>query len=158
MFTNISFGSYDSSTIARRISRNEDRATWLYVNAFDLAIVNTQVMSEGLQIAIWDIIHDGGDGPNQGRIQASVGTPLDVVQSWGNFLVSSQGQSSPAASIYLNSIELVPCQTLIGVLQPLPPPAPTGENVPEPGSLGLLAVGFTSLAFARKYSNNRKRY
>ena len=100
-------------------------------------------MGEGLQIAIWDIIHDGGDGPNQGRIQASVGTPLDVVQNWGNFLVSSQGQRY---------------QTLIGVLQPLPPPAPTRENVPEPGSLGLLAVGFTSLAFLRKYSNNRKRY
>ncbi len=148
LFTNISLGTYDSTTVAPRVARNEGRAAWLYVNAFDPAVVNTPALGEALQVAIWDIVHDGGDGPNAGRIQASINTPLDVVQSWGQFLVNSEGQSSVNASIYLNSLGIVSYQTLIGVLQPGQNP-PTDTNVPEPGSLGLMAIGCGSIAVAQ---------
>ena len=70
LFTNISVpGTYTSSPFFPRAWRNEDRAAWLYTN--QLSSVTSVVAGEGFQLAIWDIIHDNGDGVSAGRVQAA---------------------------------------------------------------------------------------
>ena len=142
--------SYNSAAYLPRTFAHEDRVAWLYVNA--LPTVTTVTQGEALQLAIWDIIHDNGDGLTVGRVQSSTSTPTAVITQVATYLANSLGQSSLAASIYISSIPVsnVPAQTLVGFLQP---GSPTGP-VPEPGTFGLIGVaaGLTMLVRRRRKS------
>ena len=141
LFTNIGYGDYSSTPILPRALRNEDRAAWLYLYA--LPNVTTVVQGQALQLAIWDIIHDGGNGFSLGRVQQSAGSSAAVIQAASDYLVVSLGKSSFAASIYLNSVPSsgAPAQAFLGAFQP----------VPEGGSMGLMALGGLALVAVGSY-------
>lgn len=146
-------GNYDSTAYLPRAWRAEDRAAWLVVNF--MSSITTVVEGQALQLAIWDIVHDtdtGTVGTAAGRIQAAAATPQAVVDKWQYYLAQSAGQSSFAASIYINTIQVtgLPQQTLIGAFQPGSPPGP----VPEPGTLSMLAAGAVAGLWMRRQTKN----
>lgn len=144
LFTNISYGTYGSTTVFPRPWRNEDRVAWLYVT--QLSSITSAELGEGLQLAIWDIVHDNGDGPGTGSVAQSGATPSAVVDAWINFLALSDGQTSTQASIYRNTIlaDGSPAQNLIGPLSP-----DTITENPEPAAWLLLCSGLGLIGASR---------
>lgn len=148
LFTNITYDTYTSNDVAPNPLRNEDRAAWLYENYYDPAIINTKAEGIAFQVAIWDIVHDGGDGISSGRIRSQSGTEAAVVTAWQSFLTASVGQSYFGVNIYINSKNNIPAQNLIGGIRDVPPP-PMAEN-PEPGTVAMLAAGLGVLYWKRR--------
>ena len=65
-----------------------------------------QKQGAALQLAIWDVVHDGGDGFAAGRIRQSADAlnPTDsIVLSLANsFLSASLGQTQTGGIVYVN--------------------------------------------------------
>ncbi len=142
LFTSISLTTYSSEPRAPA-SNKELRTAYLYVNY--LAGVSSIAQGQALQLAIWDIIHDGGDGINAGSIRRSSNTSNTVANAWTSYLSASLGQSSTAASIYINFNGSTPAQTLIGAFQPTATP-----GVPEPATFLLVGGAMTGLSLYRR--------
>lgn len=142
LFTSISLSTY-SSEPRLPSSTNELRATYLYVNY--LAGVSSVALGQAMQLAIWDIIHDGGDGINAGTIRRSSNTSSTVTTAWTNYLTATSGQSSTAASIYINFNGSTPAQALIGTFQPTAIP-----GVPEPATFLLVGGAMVGLGLYRR--------
>lgn len=147
LFTPIGVDTYNSRTVFPRAARHEDRAAWLYANR--AAAVNSVTLGEAMQMAIWDIIHDNGDGPNAGSVRRSGSTPNAVVNAWTNYLSVSLGQTAFNVSIFLNTVISTggPAQTLIGALQ-----SDTVADSPEPGTMLLCSTVLLALGWRRKGS------
>ncbi len=109
--------------------------------------VNTPAEGAGIQLAIWDIVHDGGDGLYAGRVQAATGPngqvtdPLAVAAAQ-YYLSSSVGMSSGLAYIYsnVNLSNNLPAQMLAG------PMFTDGGPVPNPEPSTLILVGAALVA------------
>lgn len=139
LFTSISYGVYDSFTIAPRPERYEDRAAWLYLNLYSPATVNSTALGAAFQVAIWDIVHDGGDGPNAGRIRSNSSTGTTIVNAWQTYLTASAGRSSLGVNIFVNSRLGQPAQSLMGGVR--------AADTPEPGTIALMSAGLGWIAF-----------
>ncbi len=139
LFTPIAVDTYTSTAYYVRPERREDRVGYLFVNY--IAGVTTPALGQAMQLAIWDILHDSGDGPNAGRVQSSVNTPGGVVADWSNYLALSSGQSNPNTSIFINSLGNTQAQTLIGAFEP------TSLNTPEPATFALVGAALVALGF-----------
>jgi hypothetical protein len=105
-----------------------DRAAWLY-NSFAPAAA-TNLSAASLQLAIWDVVYDNGDGLSTGSFRYTGGLDALASSQASSFIAASAGKSSAAG--YLK---------------------PTGSygqamlhTVPEPGTLGLLGLSLVSLA------------
>jgi hypothetical protein len=133
LFTAIDLSTYTSEPGPPR-NANELRVAYLYV-----------ALGQAMQLAIWDIIHDNGDGVNAGSVRRSANTSTTVVNAWNNYLALSAGQSSTAASIYVNFSGTTPAQALIGTFQPTALP-----GVPEPATLALVGGALISLSLYRR--------
>jgi hypothetical protein len=147
LFTPIGYGLYGSSTITPRIDRNEDRVAWLYIN--ELWTVTTAQLGEGFQLAIWDIVHDNGDGPLTGAVAKSLSTPAAVVAAWEYYLGASLGRSSFAASIYMNTVlsNGSPAQAFIGAWNGTDIPT---AHAPEPSTLLLAASALMAAGLLKR--------
>ena len=113
----------------------------------------------GIQLAIWDIVEDGGDGFSAGSVQAvtDTGNPEDPnvtdpnVLRWARFYEwVSKGKSSDSAFVYqnVNMPTGQPAQMLEGPLFLDGGPVPA----PEPSTFalaGLALMGICKLALAR---------
>lgn len=146
LFTSISYGVYDSYTLAPRPVRYEDRAAWLYQNLYNPTTVNTTALGAAFQVAIWDIVHDGGDGPNAGAIRSNSNTGSTIINAWQSYLTASNGHSSYGVNIYINSRPGVPAQTLMGGMR--------NVDNPEPGTIAMMTTGLALIAF--RFRNKRK--
>ena len=143
--TDITISTYNSTPIYPRTLRNEDRVAWLY--STQLASVTSATMGESLQLAIWDIVHDNGDGPTTGIIQASGSTPSAVVSGWTAYLLVSLGQSDMnGAAVYLNSVigTGVAAQALLG------PVTADTVRLPEPTTMVLSGSALFLLGVLRR--------
>lgn len=136
-----------------------ERAAWLEDNALLPAQnpgapstlpssdwVTTAAQGAGLQLAIWDIEVDGGDGLSSGEVQAATGSnPTDpTVLSWAETYESlSSGMTSNVAFVYENvdSSNGDPAQTLEGPEFQDNGPQP----VPESSSFVLAGVALLAL-------------
>ncbi len=151
LFTDIGYASYNSNPLAPRIVRHEERVAWLYVN--QLSTVVSQDTGLAFQLAIWDIVHDGGDGlvAGAGLVNISATSITGVTQTQINlanaYILASQGQSVlTGVSIYQNFDQSsgAPAQDLIGMLAP----------VPEPSTILMGAFGVAILSIARMRSKS----
>jgi hypothetical protein len=135
------------------------RVSWLVDNALlptqqsvhsdlpDVDWVTTSAQGAGIQLAIWDIIHDGGDGFSAGSVQSTRRTPADVLAWAVTYEALSLGKSSDLAFVYDNvALNGTPAQMLIGPLFHDGGPAPPA---PEPSTLALAAVVVGICGFAR---------
>jgi hypothetical protein len=124
--------------------------------------VTSVAQGAGIQLAIWDIVHDNGDGFSAGRVRAATGQngTDPAVLAWANLYESvSLGQSSNLAYVYQN-VDMgngQPAQMLAGPMfkdggptpQPLDPLTPA-DSAPEPGTLLLTAAALASIAAWRR--------
>ena len=132
LFTDIYLGNtYNTAVLspADVSGKNMPRVAWLVDNAL-LPAENTNYVSQlppsdwvtnsaqgaGIQLAIWDITVDGGDGFTNGRVQASTGTPTPAdVLYWANtYEALSLGKSSYSAYVYSNYNGTAEAQMLLG--------------------------------------------
>lgn len=142
LFTSIDLATYSSEPRAPNSTR-ELRTAYLYTNY--LAGVSSVALGQAMQLAIWDIMHDGGDGINAGSIRRSSNTSNTVANAWTNYLSVSLGRTSTGASIYVNFSGTTPAQNLIGAFQPTAIP-----GVPEPATFALVGAAMMSLGLYRR--------
>jgi hypothetical protein len=154
LFTNINVGgTYD--TYLRHPNqvpgKNLPRASWLVDNALlptqdpsavselpDSDLVKTAAQGAGIQLAIWDIVHDGGDGFASGRVQAAINTDPTVLGWAEAYEALSTGRSSSLAFVYDNFVQgskpALEVQMLIGPRFEDGGPTPN----PEPSTFALV--------------------
>ena len=149
-FTDIFFGNNNSSGLVGvdQIA-NGAWAAYLIGNYMPIGTEpNAAVLGSAMQLALWDIIHDGGDGFDAGLIrkgQANV-TDANVLAAAINFENVTRFQSTLNGIVYVN-VDLglgVPSQTLIGPL------SFDGGPVPEPETYVLVGAGLLALLTGAK--------
>ena len=138
-FRFISNGNYTVNVSAPSSVSNGNRAAWLLhdiLPQINAAPVGTQQrnLAAALQMAIWDIIQDGGDGFTAGRIRRSTSAsrPTDsIILSLANsFITQSNGQSYTNALVLSNVNVNMYTQRLI-----------VDQGVPEPSTWALALTG-----------------
>ncbi len=122
------------------------RAAYLYVTQY--ANITNSADGAALQLAIWDIVHDGGDGFSAGRLQASTNvgseTNTAIRDAALQFIqVSLNYQTDPQlATIFRHVDGPYAKQQLIGAYLP-----GTGEPIPEPSTVALIGCGLGVVAW-----------
>lgn len=123
-----------SSTI-----NNGGRVAWLMDT--ELPVLSSASDLAGLQLAIWDIVVDNGNGFSSGRVKAATQHTTDAaaLSEANSLLALSVGKSSTDGIVYAN-YDLSSCtnvQTLMGVTG-----SPNHQGaVPEPQSVTMMALG-----------------
>lgn len=145
LFTNIGLGTWNTSPLAPRIARNEDRVAWLYVN--QISTVNSVNTGLAFQLAIWDIIHDNGNGLGAGSVSTATFQGLTTAQiNLANaYIAASLGKSLlTGVTIYKNSNPTTgaPAQDLIG--------AEIANPEPASGVLVLLGIALVGTGAVRR--------
>lgn len=118
---------------------NGGRVAWLL--DYELPTLRGASQMAGLQLAIWDIVTDNGNGLSSGRIQASAKHMTDAAAATeAKALLSlSAGHSATNAVVYFN-YNLTNCenvQTLMGATTP----TNNGSSTPEPQTFAMLGAG-----------------
>jgi hypothetical protein len=180
LFTNIYLGQNYETTVLRPDEvpgKNLPRVSWLVDNALlptqvggivshlpDTAFVRTPEQGMGIQLAIWDIVHDNGDGfgmdpalpgydPNVGgRVRAVYGVngTNATTLAWAQYyLAQSFGMRSDLAFVYQNVHmgTTDQAQMLAGPLFEDGGPKPT----PEPMTLVMVGLALVGMGvFSRR--------
>ena len=140
-FAYISEGSYQVNLTSPSTVANGDRAAWLLhdilpqINAATGATQDN--LAAALQIAIWDIVHDGGDGFTAGRIQqsSSYRNPThSIILNLANTMVSSSQGQSYVKAVVLTNVNGANLTQRLMVDRP-------GDAVPEPSTWALALTG-----------------
>jgi len=143
--------------------KNLLRVAWLMDNALldgaglpKADWVTTAAQGAGLQLAIWDIVHDNGDGLTSGnveRAQHGHSTPSDV-QTWvTTYLNASLGKSSDTGYVYQN----VTTDTGTVVQMLIGPTYDTGPGpTPEPPTFALVGGALIAIGQVVRWTRRRK--
>jgi hypothetical protein len=134
LFHDITIGTYTVNKLAPRPVFNEGRVAWLLDTL--LASISTPDQGAGLQLAIWDIVHDNGDGFSTGLIRSDANTNAAVLGFAQADEALSLGKSTQAGLVLENVAGRNAVQTLEGA-------------IPELSTLPLVACGLGLLAFGR---------
>ena len=151
-FTEIGTGTYNSTFLSPASYLNGARAAWIYeMNAFASV---TNATAAAIQLAIWDVIHDGGDGLNAGNIRLSSSGSSSLRTAAEALINASAGHTSVNETILQNmAFNGAPAQWLItaGKLYP-------NSAVPEPATWTMIAGGLGLCAWKRRrYSGGMVR-
>ena len=148
LFTDIVFTlSYTTTIQAPNTITSGQRAAWLIEN--QMASATTQTLGAALQLALWDLAADGGDGFSAGKVRSGVGgthaTTAAVLAAAINYETISLGKTSNFANFYNNVANAstgggvaagTAAQMLLGAVI-----FDGGPNsVPEPGSLAMVGA------------------
>ena len=126
-------------------------AAWLVQNFLPLVNaasgVTRQIEGAALQLAIWDTIHDGGDGFAAGRIRSTgstTATVLALAEQWSLAAVNQNGTANvytaaPGARAFQQQIFLPVCTDANG--------CQSGGEVPEPSTIAMMLIGGAGVLF-----------
>jgi hypothetical protein len=173
LFTEIILGEQYASTVLHPASgpaMNLEQVSWLvdnalmptqgpvYTSALDRSNwVTSAAQGAGLQLAIWDITTDGGDGFFSGRVQVSTSTGHgtdSAALGWAQtYEALSSGQQSNTAYVYQtwNPTTLAPAQMLEGPMFPDGGPSPN----PEPATMALAGAALLGLGLAGRKQRSK---
>jgi hypothetical protein len=140
LFTSIGFGTYNTTMGSPGGYPNGLRAAWIYENYAHLVTTNQQAAA--LQVALWDVVHDGGDGLSVGNIRLSASESA-LLASANAIVAASAGKTSWNATILYNQVISTgaPAQTLITSGQ---------MSTPEPTTLGMTGAALLALGMLRR--------
>ena len=114
---------------------NGGRAAWLF-ETYNAA-AQTVVTGAALQLALWDVVHDGGDGLDMGLLRSTASIPNDILTQAAAYITASAGKSSANAVVWESVLGKADRQQMI-------------TQTPEPGTIGLLASGLALLGWKAK--------
>jgi len=141
-FTLISNGVYDVNLLGPDAVSSGTRVAWMLHNT--LPTINAladstekQMRGAAFQLAVWDIVHDNGDGFFAGRIRGSAQTDNLVLSYAASYLSSSNGQSQAAGIVYQNVAGSDVSQLLM-------------SDAPEPSTYAMLLTGGAMLGLWRR--------
>jgi hypothetical protein len=151
-FVLIANGQYDVNLLGQNSINGGGRIEWMLRNT--LPTINAQTdavlkrkQGAALQLAIWDIVHDNGDGFSAGRIQMSSSSqrPTDsIVLAQANaFLAASNGHTLQGGVVYVNIQGPLAVQRLMSDNY--------GGGVPEPSTYALMLTGCVLLGVGRRF-------
>ncbi len=151
LFQSITIGqTYNAASIdASAYDLDGSSAAWL-IRAF-LPVVNAatgltkQIDGAALQLAIWDTIHDGGDGFSNGRIRSTGNTNSSILALANQWRLAAIDQDA-AANVYTATVGSRSFQQQI-YLSACSTGNDCGGEVPEPGTLAMMAVGAAAVWF-----------
>ncbi len=130
LFTDIGYATYNSTLTLPSDYPGGARAAWIFENY--AAGVTTNIAGAALQLAVWDIIHDGGDGLSAGNVRLASSGSATLRSNASAIITASAGRTSNNATILRNvSVAGVPAQNLIT----------STIATPEPGTWLMTAVG-----------------
>ena len=148
LFVEINSGGTYNTALDFADTPNLKRVAWLLNNYYP----TNAVTGAGLQLAIWDIMSDNGDGFTSGLVRKSTsnGNPTNqtVLNDAMQYETLSIGKSSTSAVIYHNfSIPGgTPAQTLIGLW---PNDGGPFAETPEPASIFMILSGLALIGLGR---------
>jgi Thioester domain/PEP-CTERM motif len=146
LFVNISIATYNTTLDFSDTSSGIQRVAWLLVNQYP----TTAAAGAGFQLAIWDILTDGGDGFSAGKVQKSTGTATNatvLADAMGYETASSGKSSTTKFVVYENTTtQGVKVQTLMGLWPTDGGPFP---ETPEPASIFMILSGLALIGLSR---------
>jgi hypothetical protein len=148
-FVLISGGNHNVNLLGQDSINGGGRIEWMLRNT--LPLINAQAdatlkrqQAAALQLAIWDIVHDNGDGFDAGRIRQSTSsyhpTNAIVLAQANSFLAASSGQSALGGVVYVNVLGPTAVQRLMS----------DSAAVPEPSTCALMLGGLGLLGYFRR--------
>ncbi len=143
LFTGISAGNYNSTFDNPANYTNGARAAWIYEQ--NALTATTNFLASALQLALWDVIHDGGNGLSTGSVRLSSSGSASLRSAAEALINASVGHASTNATVLRNvSLAGNPAQALItsGRLYQQP--------VPEPGTWAMMVAGLGALGWHRR--------
>lgn len=160
LFHDISvYSSYQVTPQAVSSIVNGGRVAWLYNNWVSLGSmqsvaqtlgVTTNEVGMALQLAIWDIVHDNGDGLNRGLVRSTSGTGQNVVRTANYFEQASAGQVASDAAIYVDAVNGIVTQRQISVPFAMLTQNSFAVETPEPGTVGLAGLALAGIVAASR--------
>jgi hypothetical protein len=100
-FTLIDYAMYTSALATPDTIANGNRMAWIFVQYG--ATTTSADVAAAVQIAIWDLAHDNGDGINAGRIRLASNASSNVRSLSQSYLTASVNKSSTNATILFNT-------------------------------------------------------
>jgi hypothetical protein len=111
---------------------NGGRAAWLF-DTFNSA-AQTVTTGAALQLALWDVIEDNGDGFATGLFRSTASIPNDILVQAAAYITASAGHTSTNATVWQSVLGKGDRQEMMG-------------QVPEPSTIGLLASGLALIGW-----------
>ena len=147
-------------TASQAYSVNMPRAAWLYLTYMPTVnaatgttngVANNAIDGAALQLAVWDVIHDGGDGLSAGTIQSNGSTNATVASLANDMIAASAGMAANNAAVLMNINGPSGSQTVLTSADAL-----GAGTTPEPSSFVLLGPGLLLLGWMRRAPPGRK--
>lgn len=133
--------AYDVTLEDESTVNNGSRVAWMIVNLWDS--ITTPDWGAGFQLAVWDLVHDNGDGLLAGNVRKSRHTASNVVTAANFYLGQSLNFTPTDGIVYTNRQNPHGIQKLFGA-DPNPP------SVPEPATFALMGAGLLGLVVFRR--------
>jgi hypothetical protein len=138
LYAKIGYQSYTTVTGAPASYANGGQAAWI-VQTYGPQ-VSTGMQAAALQLALWDVVHDAGNGLTAGNLVLNAAAGNSLLAAADAIVQASQGKSSTHATIFCNtSATGYHAQTLIAAT----------NDVPEPSTVAMLTAGGTLVIVAR---------
>jgi hypothetical protein len=143
LFTGISAATYNTTFDNPANYTNGARAAWIYEQ--NALTATTNFLAAALQLALWDVVHDGGNGLNAGSVRLASSGSNSLRSAAEALINASIGHSSTNATILRNvSLAGNPAQALITSDRLYPQP------VPEPGTWAMMLAGLGACGWQRR--------
>jgi len=149
LFTNVGIETFSVNSASVDLVLNGRRAAWL-MQTYLPQIANAG-QAAAVQVAIWDVVHDGGDGLRNGALQGGA-TSAQVVQLAEQYIAASSGQESSAGSVFTHVDGPKARQQLMAPDNFTA--AAFGFVVPEPATYLAMGSGLLILGLARRKRNS----